>query len=216
MDTNKNKSIIDQLNWRYATKKFDSQKKISESDWKTLEESLRLSPSSYGLQPWKFLIVQNSEIREQLTPLSWGQTQIKDCSHLVVLTYKKKIDEKYVEKFIQTSSNVNGVPVAQLESYKNIIIGDLIKGPRSEIIQWWAQRQTYIAMGFLMETAALLHIDTCPLEGLDPLGYDKVLKIDNSEYATVAAVACGYRHADDKYQFSKKVRFNNSDIIEFI
>jgi nitroreductase len=103
-----------------------------------------------------------------------------------------------------------------LDGYKRVIVGDLINGPRGETIYHWAQRQAYIAMGFIMKTAAVLEIDTCPLEGLDPKGYDKVLDLKNTGYGTVAAVACGYRHADDKYQHIKKVRFDKDDIISYI
>lgn len=208
--------ILKQLHWRYATKKFDTQHKISEADWKILEESLRLAPSSYGLQPWQFLIIQSSDLRDKLTPASFNQTQIKDCSHLVVFTYKKKIDEKYIQKFIEKNKEVRGATQEQLDGYKNVMIDTLVKGPRSESIQWWAQRQCYIAMGFLLETAALLNVDTCPLEGIDLSAYDKILNLENSEYATVAAVACGYRHLEDKYQTSKKVRFDNKDIVKYL
>lgn len=208
--------LLNQLNWRYAVKKFDATKKISPSDWTILAESLRLAPSSYGLQPWKFYLVQNKELLKKLTPLSWNQTQIEDCSHFVVLTYKEKMDEAHISKFIQATATSRGIPTESLDGYKNMMIGDLVKGPRSEIINFWAQRQTYIAMGFLMETAALLNIDTCPLEGLDPKGYDKVLGLEGSGFATVAAVACGYRHADDKYQSSKKVRFELNDVIKVL
>ncbi len=210
------KTIIERLNWRYATKKFDSQKKISEAHWATLAESLRLAPSSYGLQPWQFLIVQSSDLRDQLTPFTWNQTQVKDCSHYVVLTYKKKMDETYIQNFIAKNAEVRDIPASNLDDYKKLMIDNLVKGPRSETINWWAQRQCYIAMGFLMETAALLEIDTCPIEGLDPAAYDKILKIEDSEYATVAAVACGYRHADDKYQFAKKVRFDSASVVKFV
>jgi nitroreductase len=210
------KTLIEKLNWRYATKKFDSQKKISEAHWTTLAESLRLAPSSYGLQPWQFLVVQSSDLRDQLTPFTWNQTQVKDCSHYIVLTYKKKMDESYIQNFIAKNAEVRDIPASNLDDYKKLMIENLVKGPRSETISWWAQRQCYIAMGFLMETAALLEIDTCPIEGLDPAAYDKILKIEDSEYATVAAVACGYRHADDKYQFAKKVRFDSSSVVKFV
>lgn len=216
MPNTQNKFIIDQLQWRYAVKKFDAQKKITAADWQTLEESLRLAPSSYGLQPWQFLVVQNPQLREQLTPVSWNQTQVKDCSHYVVITYKKKLDEAHIQKFIARNMEVRGSTAEQLEGFKNMMIDNLVKGPRSETINWWAQRQSYIAMGFLMETAALLNIDTCPIEGLDGAAYDKILNIENTGFATVAAVACGYRHPEDKYQNVKKVRFETKDVVKFL
>lgn len=210
-----NEIIFNQLNWRYACKKFDPTKKIRESDWNILAESLRLSASSYGLQPWKFIVVQDPALRQQLLPLSWGQTPVTDSSHFVVLTYKEKMDEAHIEKFIQSTAKTRGLDPAGLEGYKKVMIGDLIKGPRSETIQCWAQKQTYIAMGTLLTTAAMMEIDTLPMEGLDPAGYDKVLNLTGTGWKTVAAVACGYRAADDKYQHAKKVRFDMKDIVEF-
>ncbi len=211
-----NETILKQLNWRYAVKKMDSSKKISATDWNTLSESLRLAPSSFGLQPWKFLVVQNPAIRKQLFEVSWKQSQVEECSHYVVIATRTDMKESDIQKFIDQTAKVRGIPAESLDGYKNMMIGDLVKGPRNQVIKWWAQRQAYIAMGFLMETAALLSIDTCPLEGLDPAEYDRILKLENTGYATVAAVACGYRHPEDKYQSAKKVRFDSKDVIEII
>jgi nitroreductase len=190
--------ILEKLQWRYAVKKFDPSKKISEADWFVLEESLRLAPSSYGLQPWKFIVVQDPKIRAALTPVSWNQTQVEDCSHYVVLATLTKIEVAYVEKFVAKIAQVRELDVASLENYKNLMVSDLVNGPRSAIVQWWSQRQSYIAMGMLMETAALLDIDACPLEGIEPAAYDRILQLEGSGYAAVAAVALGYRSLEDK------------------
>ncbi|MBC7467110.1 MAG: NAD(P)H-dependent oxidoreductase [Bdellovibrio sp.] len=208
-----NEVIHKQLNWRYACKKFDPTKKIRESDWNVLAESLRLSASSYGLQPWKFIVVQDPEIRKQLLPVSWGQTPVTDASHYVVLTYKEKMDEEHITRFIEDTAKTRGLDPATLLGYKNMMMGDLVTGPRAEIINWWAQRQVYIAMGTLLTTAAMMAVDTLPMEGLDPAAYDKILGLEGSGYKTVAAVACGYRAEDDKYQFAKKVRFDMKDVV---
>jgi nitroreductase len=205
--------ILEKLQWRYAVKKFDPSKKISEADWFILEESLRLAPSSYGLQPWKFIVVQDPKIRAALTPVSWNQTQVEDCSHYVVLATLTKIEVAYVEKFVAKIGQVRELDVASLENYKNLMVSDLVNGPRSAIVQWWSQRQSYIAMGMLMETAALLDIDACPLEGIEPAAYDRILQLEGSGYAAVAAVALGYRSLEDKYQLLKKVRFDRDDVI---
>ena len=210
-----NEVLHAQLNWRYACKKFDPTKKIREADWNILAESLRLSASSYGLQPWKFIVVQDPEIRIQLLPLSWGQTPVTDSSHFVVITYKEKMDETHIEKFITETAKVRGTDTASLAGYKDMMVGDLVKGPRAQVINWWAQRQTYIAMGTLLTTAAMMEIDTLPMEGLDPAAYDKVLGLEGTGWKTVAAVACGYRSADDKYQNAKKVRFDIKDVISY-
>jgi len=197
--------ILEKLQWRYAVKKFDPSKKISEADWFVLEES--------GLQPWKFIVVQDPKIRAALTPVSWNQTQVEDCSHYVVLATLTKIEVAYVEKFVAKIAQVRELDVASLENYKNLMVSDLVNGPRSAIVQWWSQRQSYIAMGMLMETAALLDIDACPLEGIDPAAYDRILQLEGSGYAAVAAVALGYRSLEDKYQLLKKVRFDRDDVI---
>lgn len=211
-----NETLQQALQWRYAVKKFDPQKKVSDKDWQVLENSLVLSPSSYGLQPWKFLVVQNPQLRTQLREASWGQSQVTDCSHYVVLTYKKKMDEAHIQKYVDKIASVRGVSLASLDGYKNMMIGDVVKGPRAQVIDWWAQKQTYIAMGFLMEAAALLKIDACPMEGLDPKAYDKILKLEGTEWASVAAVAVGYRHSEDALQNAAKVRFDNKDVVQFL
>jgi len=203
------------LEWRYATKKFDADKKIAASDWKALEASLVLAPSSYGLQPWKFIVVENPELRAKLKPVSWNQTQITDASHLVVLASKEKITEEDVAAFMKLNADVRGMPIEMLEGYQSAIIGDLVKGPRSAMVDTWAQRQTYIAMGFIMEAAAMLKVDTCALEGLDPNAYDDILGLKGSGFKTVAAVALGYRHADDKYAHAKKVRFPSEQVVQY-
>lgn len=208
-----NEILHTQMNWRYACKKFDPNKKIREADWNILAETLRLSVSSYGLQPWKFLVVQNPELRKQLLPASWGQTPVVDASHFIVLTYKEKMDEAHITKFVEQTAKVRGVVASTLDGFKKMMMGDLVNGPRAAVINWWAQRQTYIAMGSFLTTAALMEIDALPMEGLDPAAYDKILELEGSGYKTVAAIACGYRADDDKYQHNKKVRFDLKDVV---
>jgi len=210
-----NEIIHKQLNWRYACKKFDPTKIIREQDWNILTESLRLSASSYGLQPWKFIVVQTPEIRQQLKDQSYGQTPVTDASHFVVLTYKETLDEAHIDRLIAETAKSRGVDAASLAGFKNMMVGDLIKGPRFETIKWWAQRQVYIAMGSILTTAAMMKIDTLPMEGLNAAAYDKILGLEGSGWKTLAAVACGYRAEDDKYQHSKKVRFPASDVLTY-
>ncbi len=204
--------IIEALNYRYAVKKFDPARKIPEKDWNVLEESLRLAPSSYGLQAWKFVIVQNPEVRKRLKPHSWDQSQVEDASHLVVITYKKKIEERDIEYYIDFIAKERNKDVSTLQDFKKGMIDDVVYGPRSKDIFIWTQRQTYIAMGFLLETAALLGIDACPMEGIDTNFYDEELKLEKIGYATIAAVALGYRATDDNYQELKKVRFPSTEV----
>lgn len=210
-----NSVLHEQLNWRYACKRFDPTKKINDADWSILSESLRLSASSYGLQPWKFFVIQNPVIRNQLLPLSWGQSPVTEASHFVVLTYKEKMDEPHIDRFLASVAKTRGIDVSTLDKLKTLLLKDLVSGPQSETIDAWAQRQTYIAMGSFLTTAALMEIDTLPMEGLDPIGYDQVLGLEGSGYKTIAAIAAGYRASDDKYQSLKKVRFDSADVIQY-
>ena len=209
-------SLLAQLNWRYATKRFDPSRKISETDWKTLAEVLRLSPSSYGLMPWKGVLITNLQMRKELRAASWNQPQVEEASHFIVFKTLKTVSEEYVKDFIGRAAKTRDMAVEQLSQYQGMILGDVVHGPRSNAIHAWTQRQAYIAMGFLLEAAALKGIDACPMEGLDPTKYDEILNISNTPYATVAAVALGYRSKEDGYQHLKKVRDEISELIEVL
>jgi nitroreductase len=205
--------LIESLEWRYATKKFDSSKKIDEATWAHLEQALILSPSSYGLQPWKFIIVQNQEIKEQLKAVSWNQSQVADCSHHVVFAIKEKMDEEHITQFIAQTAEVRGVDAASMDGYKKMMIGDLVTGPRGQASSEWAARQAYIALGNFMTSAALIGVDTCPLEGIDGTKYDEILGLKGSGWKVVVACPAGFRSSEDKYASAKKVRFSASDLI---
>lgn len=207
-------AFLRSLEWRYAVKKFDATRKVSAEDWQVLGESLRLSPSSYGLQPWKFLIVQTPELRKKLRPVSWNQSQVEDCSHYVVFTTLREITEDYINRFIALTAKVRGADPAGMEGYRKMMVGNLVGPQHAPTTLAWTQRQAYIAMGNLMNAAALMAIDTCPIEGLDPKKYDEILGLDNTPFSTVAAVAVGYRHAEDKYQHAKKIRFCADEVLE--
>ncbi|WII70813.1 NAD(P)H-dependent oxidoreductase [Bdellovibrio sp. 22V] len=208
-------SIKEALEWRYATKRYDATKKISENDWKLLTDSLHLAPSSYGIQPWKFLVIENPEVREKLKAVSWNQTQVTDASHYVVFLFKEEVDVPFVQKYIDRIAEVRGLSLESLSGYKSMMVENLAKAPE-EKIRVWSQRQAYIAMGFLLQTAALLKIDATPMEGLDPSAYDKILGLEGSGYKTVATVALGYRHPEDSFQNLKKVRFAEDAIIQYV
>lgn len=205
--------LIESLEWRYATKKFDSAKKIDKKLWKYLEQALILSPSSYGLQPWKFIVVENQELKEKLKAVSWNQTQVADCSHHVVFAIKEKMDEKHITQFIEQTAKVRGVDAATMDGYKKMMIGDLVTGPRSQVITEWAARQAYIALGNFMTAAAVVGVDTCPLEGIDASKYDEILGLKGSGWKVVVACPAGFRSLEDKYSTTKKVRFEASDLI---
>jgi nitroreductase len=213
MDALKTDKLIEALEWRYATKKFDATKKIDEKTWANLEKALILTPSSYGLQPWKFIIVQNQEIKDQLKAVSWNQSQVSDCSHHVVFAIKEKMDEAHITHFIEQTAKVRGIEASTMDGYKKMMIGDLVQGPRSKVISEWAARQAYIALGNFMTAAAIVGIDTCPLEGIDPVKYDEILDLTGTGWKVVCACPAGFRASDDKYSDTKKVRFDSSEVI---
>ena len=174
-----------------------------------------MAPSSYGVQPWKFLVVENPEIREKLKAVSWGQSQVTESSHFVVFTYKEKIDEAFVDKYMARTAEVRSLPITALDGFKGMLMENLVKAP-AERIAIWSQRQAYIALGFILKTAALLKIDSTPMEGFDPAAYDKILGLEGTGWKSVCAVALGYRHAEDATQNAAKVRFVEKDLIEYI
>lgn len=207
--------LLASLNFRYATKAFDSSRKIDADTWSALEASLTLTPSSFGLQPWKFIVVDTPEIREKLKSASWGQNQVTDASHLVVLTTRTDLTQKDIDKWIACLSEVQGTPVENLAGYAGMIASFSSTMSQAEK-QAWNTRQVYIALGQLMTAAAVLEIDTCPLEGISPNEYDEILGLKNSGYATAVACALGYRSAEDKYASAKKARFSSADLISHI
>lgn len=208
--------LLQQLRWRYATKKFDSTKTIPAADWDALEETLVLTPSSYGLQPWKFIVVTDPAIKQKLVPVSWGQQQLADCSHVVVFTIKKNLSAADVDRYLERIAQVRGGTAQSLATYRKMMVSDVIEGPRSAIVNEWATRQVYIALGNFMTSAALLGIDTCPLEGIEPAKYDEILGLPARGLATMVACAAGYRATDDKYATLTKVRYPRESVIERI
>lgn len=208
--------LLDALQWRYATKVFDASKKIPADVWSALEKTLVLTPTSYGLQPYQFIIVQDPAKRAALLPHSWGQKQVVDCSHFIVFTARTDMKEADVNKLIERISSVRGIPAASLNSYRDMMLGDVVKGARGKIAHEWATRQSYIALGNLMTAAAVLGVDACPMEGLAPVEYDRILNLTGSGYATVVACALGYRAASDKYAALTKVRYPTQDLVRVI
>lgn len=216
MTTLSNPEILQKLKWRYAVKRFDATKKISPGDWEMLEASLVLSPSSYGLQPWRFLVIQNPALRAELRKASWNQSQVEDCSHFVVIAAKEKVDAAHVDSFLDHVAKVRGHGVDKLAGYRKGIMGDVIEGPRAAIAYHWATRQCYIALGTLMTTAAIMNIDACPMEGLDPAQYDEILQLPKEGYRALVACALGYRHPEDSFAALPKVRFPREQLVKYL
>jgi nitroreductase len=203
--------LLTALNWRYATKVFDSTKKIPTDTWAALEESLVLTPSSYGLQPWKFLIIQDMELREQLVPHTWRQRQIADCSHLVVMATKRALNETDVDANLMRIAEVRGGTPDALVGFRKMLMSTHQQG---YMTKEWAKMQAYIALGQFMTACALLEIDTCPMEGFVPEKFDEILGLEAQGFTTAVLCPAGYRSADDRYASLPKVRFKSSDVIE--
>jgi nitroreductase len=204
--------LIQSLQWRYATKVFDPERRIPAADWATLEEALVLTPSSFGLQPWKFIVVTDPVLKARLRGASWNQSQVEDCSHLVVFAIKKGFGAPEIQEYLERIALVRNVPLESLAGYKQFMTGTLVDGPFAAVIDEWASRQAYIALGNFMTCAAVLGIDTCPMEGLIPAQYDEILGL--ADYHTVMACPAGYRSGDDKYAALAKVRFPLDRMIE--
>jgi nitroreductase len=205
--------LVDALNWRYATKKFDPARKIPVEDWNALEQSLVLAPSSIGLQPWKFFVVTDAAVKTQLVSASFRQMQPADCSHFVVFTVRRDIDADHVDRHILRMTEVTGATVESLAKFRTMTMRNLDKARAEGKLDTWQTHQIYIALGQFMASAAVLGIDTCPMEGIEPQKYDEILGLAGSNFATVVACAAGYRLPDDKYAASKKVRFKAEEVI---
>ncbi|HTX22030.1 MAG TPA: NAD(P)H-dependent oxidoreductase [Candidatus Aquilonibacter sp.] len=207
MNTIKSNQLLEQLNWRYATKQFDPNRKISAHDWAVIEEALRLTPSSGGLQPWKFIVVTDSAVRTKLRPASYGQAQITDASHLVVFASKNNFNEADVDAHIQHLAKIQGVPVEALATLRGMLVGGIVQSQDEAARNAWARNQAYIALGNLLTSAALLGIDACPMEGVNRAQYDEILGLKAKGYASAVIATLGYRLPTDKYAAAPKVRF---------
>ena len=204
--------LLSALNFRYATKAFDPSRKISSEDWSALESSLVLTPSSFGLQPWKFIIVETPEIREKLKAASWNQGQVTDASHLVVLTGRTDLTQENINSWIARMAEVQGTEIGDLAGLAGMI-SSFAGAMDQPAKQDWNARQVYIALGQLMSSVAHMGIDACPLEGISKEDYDDILGLKDSGYTTAVACALGYRSADDKYAKAPKARFPEEDMI---
>ncbi len=209
-------TLLEALNWRYAVKKFDPSRKIPADIWSALEQALVLSPSSCGLQPWRFLVVTDPAVKAKLVQASWGQTQPADCSHHVVFAVKKGLGEPEITRFIARTAEVRGVTPASLNGFKNMILGSVQKAAAAGALDVWQTHQVYIALGQFMASAALVGIDACPMEGIEPSRYDEILGLAGTGYATVVTCAAGYRAVDDKYASQAKVRFPLGEVVQHI
>ena len=209
-------SLLDDLRWRYATKHFDASRTIPADIWKQLEESLVLTPSSYGLQPWHFLVVTDAATKAALRPHAWHQAQVTDCSHFVVFAAKTSIDAEYIDLNFALTSELRGVPVEKMKGYRDLIVKNLVHDARSGSTEEWSTRQTYIALGQFMLASAALRVDACPMEGFVPAEFDKILGLTARGLTAAVCCAAGYRAESDKYATMAKVRFPAENVVEYI
>jgi len=204
-------ALLERLGWRYAVKKFDPARSIPEPTWNVLLEVLRLSPSSYGFQPWRFVDVRDKALREQLRAVSWNQLQITDASHLIVFAGRRGLGLPDVERLVSAIVKERGVPRESVAGYAKSLTGHVRSG---RDLDAWSARQTYIALGFFLEAAALLGVDACPMEGIEPAKYDEILGLTAQGYGALCVATAGYRAADDGYASAKKVRYPAGEVIE--
>lgn len=204
-------SILKQLNWRYATKKFDTSKKLTPQQIDGLLTAIQLAPTSYGLQPFKVLVVSNPAIREQLKAAAYGQTQVTDASELLVFATYANYTEAHVDEFAANIVATRGIKLADIADYVAMMKGT-VKGLTQEQLQAWNTKQAYIALGFLLQTAALDGIDACPMEGFDAAKFDEILGLADKNLKAIVIAPIGFRADDDTYQLYKKVRTAKEDL----
>jgi len=208
-------TYIENLNWRYATKKFDASKKLSKKDLEDLLEATSLSASSYGLQPYEILVVEDPELRNKLQPAAWGQSQITEASHLIILANQSTFGEELVDDYLENVSETRGIPTNDLQGYSDFMKSKLM--PLSESAKaTWTARQTYIALGNLLSAAADLKIDSCPMEGFDNAQFNEILGLTKKGLNAAVLVAVGYRSEEDTTQHYKKVRKSKENLITHI
>ena len=204
-------TLLENLNWRYATKKFDATKKISASDLNTLKEAVRLSASSYGLQPYRVVIVENPEIREKLKAAAYGQTQITDASQLFIFANDLNLGTESVDSYIKNISETRGVPAEALAGFSDMMKGT-IANLSAENKNIWTAKQTYIALGTLLSAASELKIDATPMEGFNAAQFNEILGFDKLGLNASVIATVGYRHDADDAQHYKKVRKSNEEL----
>lgn len=204
-------TILEHRTWRYATKKFDSTKKISPEDIELLLEATRLSASSYGLQPYHVYIITDAQVREKLKPVSWGQSQITDASHLIVFAHQTDFAGELVDDYIKNVAETRNIPSETLKGYSDFAKSKLVDLPAKTKDEWSA-KQVYIALGNLMQAAAELKIDTCPMEGFEAEAYDKILNLEGKNLTTSVVVPIGYRSKEDETQHLPKVRKSKEEL----
>ncbi|MDN6310135.1 MAG: NAD(P)H-dependent oxidoreductase [Flavobacteriaceae bacterium] len=208
--------ILKEYEWRYATKKFDASKKISDSDMFVLKEAMRMAPSSYGMQPYEMIIVENDKVRQELCEKAgMNQPQIKDASHLIVFANNTKIDEAYLTDYIDSISKVRNISKEDLKG-RHQLISSAVTQQSEDWIKNWAKNQAYIGLGNLLATASRMQIDACPMEGFSTEKFDEILGLANKNLSTAVLATLGYRDHADAAKDQKKVRKSKEEFFNYI
>jgi len=207
--------VLDKLNWRYATKNFDSSKKVSKENLHTLLDAGRLTASSYGLQPYEIYVIEDTDVRAKLRKASYGQPQITDASYIIVLANKPTFDETMIDDYIANIMKIRGVNKKDLDGFSETMKSTLLDLP--DVYKGaWTSNQAYIALGNLMTIAAEIEIDTCPMEGFDKVQYNEILGLTEKGLNAAVVLAIGYRSTEDATQHYPKVRYSKEQIITHI
>lgn len=205
------KEFLQKMHWRYATKQYDISRPVPEEFFNTLMEAARFAPSSYGLQPYKFVIVKNKELREKLHPHAFNQPQVTDASYFVVLCRLREFTQRHIDRFVQITAETRGKNVEDLAGFKKMMEGDLLVRTPEQLAAWMG-KQTYLALGILLSACAASDIDASPMEGFVPDEFDEVLGLAEKDLHAEVLCAIGHRSPDDRYAQEKKVRFPKEEI----
>lgn len=205
-------NIINKLKWRYATKKFDPSKRISEEKLAVLKESFNLTATSYGLQPVKMIVIGNKKVKQQLVPFTFGQRQVQDASHVLVLCIEEKVGASYIEEHFARVEHIQQTKREILEPFERFLINHFSEKNPEDIYHWMA-KQAYLALGNLLTVCAVEDIDACPIEGFEPEKYDAFLELQQKGLKSVVVIAVGYRAEDDMFAALKKVRRGTDQVV---
>ena len=198
-------SLQQNLRWRYAVKKFDDAKPVSEATIDAILEAGNLTASSFGLQPYQFVVVKDQTVQDKLVEASWNQNQVAEASHLIIIAVRSDVDHDYINDYVAMIESQRDMPAGALDPYKDMILGSIGR-MAPDALHSWAVKQAYIVMGSMLAACADLQVDSCPMEGFLPAQYDEILGLDERNLNSVLVLPIGYRAEDDKHQHYKKVR----------
>lgn len=208
-------NILDKLEWRYATKKFDTHRKLTSAQLNVLLESVNLAATSIGLQPFKLIVIKNEQVRKLLGEAARNQPQVTESSQVLVFAAKTEISQQYIDDYIQLMAKTRGVELTELEGFKTMVQKAVFKLDANDLKNW-TTRQAYIALGFFLSTAAVEGIDACPMEGFDNDKFDEILELKNQGLTAVVMATVGFRSDKDAYASLAKVRRGLDEMTVFV